>query len=47
MARSDTMIKRLGETSLNNMGSEMTIIDYISCTDMTVEFKNGYIYQIV
>jgi len=47
MARSDTMIKRLGETSLNNMGSEMTIIDYISCTDMTVEFKNGYISNSV
>lgn len=47
MARSDTVINRLGETKLNNIGSEMTIISYINCNDIKVKFKNGYISNSV
>lgn len=35
--------ERIGETNINNFGSEMTIIEYENNRNATVEFKNGYV----
>ena len=37
------MINRISESKLNNSGSKMTIINYKSSMDITVQFENGHI----
>jgi len=43
MTRSDAVINRLGETTINTMGSKMWIIKYNNRSDIDVEFEDGYI----
>lgn len=38
---------RLGETRCNNLNNTMTIVEYISSNDITVQFKDGYIARHV
>jgi hypothetical protein len=37
-----TPVKRLGEINYNKYGSKMTIVDYISATNIIVQFDNGF-----
>ena len=36
-------INRIGETSINNFGNKMTIIEYYNNKNSTIQFDNGYI----
>ena len=37
--------KRIGEKSINNYGFVMTIIDYIDCNNVTIQFEDGEIVE--
>jgi hypothetical protein len=37
--------RRLGETSINNQGCEMVIVEYNNCDDIYVEFNDKYKYR--